>query len=306
MKEQADGEALIDERHPAIRPRRVTFDWRRTPLHWIPHDPVATHLVNCFHLMLPTGERWFIQCVKDALPEIKDPRLRAEAKGFIGQEMVHARSHQSVLEDLLESHGIDFRKLTAEAERNVAERPAQRAKMPAQQRRRLLKFELASVAAVEHYTAVLGQWSIDDKGWERAGVDPTMLDMLRWHGAEEVEHRSVVFDVYQHLGGGYLTRAAAYLVCLAFMAYGTWPGAMELMRQDPGIKGKVTLTRMLLGYRRSVRKGHLPPVFRMFLRESFIYLRPSHHPSQTASTQRALDYLATSPAAQAAARAAPH
>ena len=31
-----------------------------------------------------------------------------------------------------------------------------------------------------------------------------MLDLLRWHGAEEVEHRALVYDVYHHVGGSYL------------------------------------------------------------------------------------------------------
>src|SRR5438876_9132808 len=119
----------MDERHPVIKARRVSFDWKQTPLHYIPRDPVATHIVNCFRLMLPAGERWFIACVRDALPEITDPALREEAKGFIGQEMVHSRAHQGVLENVLEHHGIDFRRLTAGAEQAVAERPAKRANM---------------------------------------------------------------------------------------------------------------------------------------------------------------------------------
>src|SRR3954462_8714768 len=119
-----DGQVLdIDERHPPIKARnadgapppikarRVSFDWEKTPLHWIPGDPVGTHLINSFHIVLPAGERWFIQCVKDALPEVTDPKLREEIKGFIGQEMVHARSHQGVLDNLLETNGIDTRKI---------------------------------------------------------------------------------------------------------------------------------------------------------------------------------------------------
>jgi uncharacterized protein len=30
------------------------------------------------------------------------------------------------------------------------------------------------------------------------GTDPVMLDMLRWHGAEEVEHKAVAFDTMKH------------------------------------------------------------------------------------------------------------
>ncbi|MEO5873571.1 MAG: metal-dependent hydrolase [Streptosporangiaceae bacterium] len=291
----------LDERHPVIRARRVDFDWEKTPLHWIPNDPVATHLVNCFHLMLPTGEKWFVQCVVDALPEIKDEKLREEVKGFIGQETVHARAHQGVLEDLLEAHGIDHRVLTRGTQERIDRREEQRRGWSKKFRRRFLMFELAYVAAAEHYTAVLGRWILEDRTWERIGVDPTMLDMLRWHGAEEIEHRSVVFDVYERLGGSYRMRATAFVLSLVLIAYGFWPGTMELLRQDPTIKGKVTFRKVFLGYRRSVRKGHLPNFIPILIAESKVYLKRTHHPSQMGSTQAALDYLAISPAAQTAA-----
>jgi len=292
--------AELDERHPQIKPRRVTFEWDATPVHWIPGDPVGTHVINAFHIVLPAGERWFIECVKDALPEITDERLRAEVKGFIGQEMVHARSHQGVLDRILEENGIDTRKITDEMNEGLAGRPAKRAAMSARAARRTLMFELAAVAAIEHYTSVAGQWLMDNDGMEKAGVDPTMLDMLRWHGAEEVEHRSVVFDVYQHLGGRYLMRATAWAMAIFFLYWAMISGTMHLMRSDPAITRKVTKWRVYRSYRRSVRRGHIPPIFGMLVEQARIYLRPWHHPSKVHNTRQALDYLRTSPAARAA------
>ncbi len=57
---------------------------------------------------------------------------------------------------------------------------------------------LAIIAAVEHITAFLGDWVLNADGLDRAGIHPTMLDLLRWHGAEEVEHRSVAYDVMRY------------------------------------------------------------------------------------------------------------
>jgi uncharacterized protein len=294
------GSGDIDERHPPIKPRRVTFDWESTPLHWIPADPVGTHIINAFHIILPTGERWFIQCVKDALPEITDERLREEVKGFIGQEMIHARSHQGVLDGLLRSHGLDTSKLTDPMVKETEERPARRARMSPRKARRMLMFELAAVSAIEHYTAVTGEWIMNNTALEAAGADPTMLDLLRWHGAEEVEHRSVVFDVYQHLGGRYALRVSAWAVSLFFLYSAVIGGAMHLMKQDPTITTKVTLPRVYRSYRRSVRKRHVPSLFRLLLGQAPVYLRPSHHPSQVGDTRRAVEYIMRSPAAQAA------
>ncbi|MFF5259545.1 metal-dependent hydrolase [Actinomadura viridis] len=293
----------IDERHPPIKTRRVAFDWSATPLHWVPGDPVATHIINSFHIVLPEGEKWFIQCVKDARPHIGDERLLEEIKGFIGQEMVHARSHQGVLERLLEANGLDVTRITEPAGRGNDERPARMAALkersPRRWRRRL-RFELAAVAAIEHYTAVLGQWIMDNDRLDRAGVDPTMLDLLRWHGAEEVEHRSVVFDVYRAMGGRYPTRVLAWVVSLFFLYWAMIGGALYLLRQDPTIQGGTSLPRVLRAYRRLVRAGHVPGILTLLLREAPVYLRPSHHPSKVCSTPQALEYLTRSPAARAA------
>ena len=62
---------------------------------------------------------------------------------------------------------------------------------------------LGLFAAMEHYTAVVGEWLLTDPALEDAGMHPTMLDMVKWHGAEEVEHRNVAFDAYMYVDGSY-------------------------------------------------------------------------------------------------------
>lgn len=290
----------VDERHPPIKPRRVAFSWDDTPVHWIPGNAVATHMINSFHLVLPAGERWFIQCVQEAKPMISDAKLLEEIKGFVGQEMIHARAHGSFLTELLDKHGIDHKPITEMGEEGNRTRPEDRAKLKPKTRLRMLRFELAAVSAIEHYTAVLGQWIMKNDALDKAGVDPTMLDLLRWHGAEEVEHRSVVFDVFKKIGGGYLLRVVGWVLSLAFLYWALIGGARFLLKRDPAIKRKVTYRWMYREYRRAAKAGLVPGIFRLLIIEGLVYLKPRHHPSQVCSTPEALDYLLKSPAAQAA------
>lgn len=60
--------------------RKVRFDWSNTPLHWVPGDPLSTHAMNVLHLLLPAGERWFIQVVNEAEPLVDDAELKAAIK----------------------------------------------------------------------------------------------------------------------------------------------------------------------------------------------------------------------------------
>ncbi|WP_433336017.1 metal-dependent hydrolase [Spirillospora sp. CA-294931] len=286
----------LDERHPVITPRRVKFDWDDTPLHWIPGEPVATHFINVLHLLLPAGERWFVHVYKQALPLIRDDeRLLKEVKGFMGQEAVHAYSHQGVLDRQMRANGLDPRPLTLRIEWLFTHLLGDRPPIPLS-RREWMKVRVGIIAGIEHYTAVLGQWVLDARELDEAGADPTMMDLLRWHGAEEVEHRSVAFDVYQRITGRYWTRFISFFLGVLAMPLAVYLGAVFLCRADPTLSG---VRPRIRDYRRAVRRG-LFPSNRFMVAAARSYLRRDYHPSGECSTQKALDYLATSPAALAA------
>src|SRR3954447_4859459 len=99
--------AHADEHHGLVlTPRDVHFDWDALLMHWIPGEPMATHVVNVLHLLLPDGERWFVRTFTVALPLVKDQALREQVLGFVGQEAIHAEAHQGVLEHL-RAKGLD-------------------------------------------------------------------------------------------------------------------------------------------------------------------------------------------------------
>jgi uncharacterized protein len=286
---------LHHDGHPKHR-RMVRFDWSNTPVHWVPDDPFATHMMNVLHLLLPEGERHFIKAVLEASSLVDDPELEAAIKPFIQQESWHAWAHQVVLDHLAEQ-GIETAPYTDRLGRWLSILLGDPPKVfpPALQRWWLYR-RLADVAALEHFTAMLGQWILQNRTLENAGTDPVMLDLLRWHGAEEVEHRSLVFDVYENVSGSYLIRALS-MVTTTPLFVGWWiAGARYLMNADPTIDAKWRWRDWL----REAREGRLPGPWRLMVTMPLRYLRPGHHPSREADTQMAVDYLEYSPAARAA------
>ncbi|MFE6159002.1 metal-dependent hydrolase [Streptomyces sp. NPDC056486] len=292
------------EEHYTIVPRRVSFDWERTPLHWIPDEPTATHVINVLHLLLPAGERWFVKVFKEGLPLVTDPVLLGDVKGFMGQEATHSVQHAHVL-DHLAAQRLDTAAFTRYVdflfEKLLGEKPPLGAPIPTQE---WLRFRLAVVAAIEQFTAVLGNWVLHAEGLDHADADEVMLDLLRWHGAEEVEHRSVAFDMYQHCGGDglprYARRIAGMTVTAPVMLYLWIWGTAYLMRRDPQLAGRLRYS--LAEHNKAVRKGLLP-TWRELGTAIPRYLRRSYHPSQEGSLRKAVEYLAESPAARAAAAA---
>ncbi|WP_409058620.1 metal-dependent hydrolase [Streptomyces sp. SYP-A7185] len=292
------------EEHYSIVPRRVSFDWERTPLHWIPDEPTATHVINVLHLLLPAGERWFVRVFKEGLPLVTDPVLLKDVKGFMGQEATHSVQHAHVL-DHLAAQRLDTAGFTKYVdflfEKLLGEQPPLGAPIPTQE---WLRFRLAVVAAIEQFTAVLGNWVLHAEGLDAADADEVMLDLLRWHGAEEVEHRSVAFDMYQHCGGEglprYARRMAGMTVTAPVMLYLWIWGTAYLMRRDPQLAGRARYS--LAEHNKAVGKGLLPS-WRELGAAIPRYLRRSYHPSQEGSLRKAVDYLAVSPAARAAAAA---
>lgn len=274
-----------------FRPRRVGFDYSATPNHWVPDDPHTTHVANVLHLLLPGGEKWFCEVYREALPHIDDERLARDVKAFMGQEATHARAHSIVL-DHLEANGIDHTDFTRMVEggfRLVRVRHAP-SWLPGRLRRyldrRYLLDQLAGIAAIEHFTAVMGWWVVISRGLDDAGADPEMMRLLRWHGAEEVEHRSVAFDAYVALGGGYLRRCLFMLLVFVGI-FGTWmAGTNHLMRKDPAVRGRASLPKFV----RAGRQGRLPTIG-MLAGAVPRYLRPGYHPECEGRTEVAVAYL---------------
>jgi uncharacterized protein len=284
----------VHDGYPTHR-RKVRFDWSHTPLHWVPDDPFSTHMMNVLHLILPTGERWFIQVVNEAAPMVDDPELKAAIKPFVQQEAWHAWAHEMVLQHLAEQ-GIDTEPYTGRLEKWLSVLGDQRPDWPKAVQRWWLYRRLADVAALEHFTAVLGQWVIQNRGLDNAGTDAVMLDLLRWHGAEEVEHRSLVFDVYQNVCGSYPLRAVSMLLTGPLFLAWWLVGVRFMMTRDQTIDAKPRWR----DWRRAARQDRVPGPWYVMVTATLRYLRPTHHPSTVGSSQMAMAYLASSPAARAA------
>ena len=295
---KAPGRMAVREGHPDHR-RMVRFDWGETPLHWVPGDPFSTHMVNVLHLLLPAGERWFIGVVGEAKPFVQDPELLEAIQPFVQQESWHAWAHAMVLEHL-EAQGIDSEPFTSSLERWFAKTGSSKPHWPEPLQRWWLHRRLADVAAIEHFTAVLGQWVIKNRGLDYAGADPLMLDLLRWHGAEEVEHRSLVFDVYQDLSGSYLLRCLTMAFVAPSLLVWWLRGVRYLMAHDPTAPPRPRWRDWL----RAARQYRVPGPWMLVVTTPLRYMRPSHHPKTEASTELARQYLAESPAAQRARQAA--
>ena len=62
-----------------LRAREVRFDWTGLKPAFVPDEPFVSHLLNVLHILLPEGERWFVKIFSEALPLIKDGRVRALA-----------------------------------------------------------------------------------------------------------------------------------------------------------------------------------------------------------------------------------
>ncbi|NLU84476.1 metal-dependent hydrolase [Rhodococcus sp. HNM0569] len=287
--------------HILLQARNVEFDWADVPLHWIPGDPFSTHTLNVLHLLLPAGEDWFVETFKEALPLIEDEKLREDVIGFIGQEAVHSHAHSGVLEHL-KTQGIDPTPFTRQMEwtfrRILGPRP-----LTGLRSRNYLVERLAVVAAIEHATAFLGDWVLNADGLDRARTHPTMLDLLRWHGAEEVEHRAVAYDVMRYFDKRDARRLRTQVLVTPVLVWLWVRGVRFLMRSDPSLAAWSEHRRKphYSDFRAAGRRGTLPTTWGLVKRMSTYFTR-SYDPRNEGSTSQAVRYLAESPAARAAAK----
>ncbi|MEV0292190.1 metal-dependent hydrolase [Nocardia sp. NPDC050710] len=287
------GSAAYSDQAHAIHARDVAFDFDSVPMHYIPGEVMATHVINVMHLVLPEGERAMAQALAEALPLISDERLAEQVRGFIGQESMHANSHEQARKQL-ERIGLEVGPMV-EMMSWLVDRVLGDHGLTGRARHAWLCERLALFAGMEHYTAVIGEWLLTNDKLEAAGMHPAMLDLIRWHGAEEVEHRSVVYDAYMYVDGSYARKARqAVIASMGLLALFVASGGYLFHRDPEPDKGRWWPLQLASASIRGV-----VPNFTTFFTEIPRYLRPGFHPSQLGPMDNALRYLAQSPAARA-------
>jgi uncharacterized protein len=165
-----------------ITTRKLSFPFGpEIPRHWLIGSPFATHLVNGLNVLFPAGERFFIRSIKRYAHVFEgDARLEADVRAFFSQEGIHAREHDRFIR-LLEEDGFDLTRFMS-----VFEFTLRGVLHP--------KMSLAVTVALEHFTATFAELVLT-RGTMVEDAHPVMRDLLLWHASEELEHKSVAFDV---------------------------------------------------------------------------------------------------------------
>ena len=265
-----------------IRVRAMGFPFDATiPRDWFFGNLVATQVSNGLNLLFPDGERFFIRSVKHYLEDVADdPELVARVKGFFGQEGRHGHEHER-FNRILEAHGYDVEAWLVWY-RHWAFEVLEKKTPP--------HVRLAVTAALEHFTATMAQNALRSDLLDHA--DPRMRDLLRWHAAEEIEHKSVAYDVLQRVDPRWSTRAAG-LALGSFGLFFFWATATrELLKQEAALGTDVPAVRAeAQRHPRLIAEGTRRR--EMFRRAIVEYLRPGFHPDQNDDYELAREYLAS-------------
>jgi len=183
----------------SVKPRHMRFEVEEDlKTLWHGNDAFRTAFFNALSLQFPEGEQHFIDSVRLYQDAITDPKLRAEIRGFVGQEALHSREHRAY-NDALRGRGYDVDALDRRFARHmkwVARQTPER--------------QLAGTCGAEHYTAVLAN-AILSCPELMSGATPAMARLWRWHAIEETEHKSVAFDVYRECVGDERLRRVVFL-----------------------------------------------------------------------------------------------
>ncbi|MCW1382586.1 metal-dependent hydrolase [Novosphingobium sp. KCTC 2891] len=222
-----------------VRDRRFGRD-RKLGRWWLNNDPVGSAWYNALSLTFPRGEAFFIESVKafrDGVP----PRLEAEIRDFIRQEINHTREH------------VAFNRAAQDAGFDISEMDRRLAESLDETKTRPPIANLASTMALEHFTAILALELLRTPA-HLAGGDEETANLWRWHSIEEIEHKGVAYDTWLHATRDWSRWKRWKIKSLIMLSVTNeffrhrWADTLELLRQDglTGTRIKLRLAAYLL------------------------------------------------------------
>jgi uncharacterized protein len=251
--------------------------------------------MNSLHSVFPAGERYFIRSVKWFDKKIQDPDLKERVKAFIGQEVQHGMQHEKFLKTL-DAMGLDatgFEHWYATNAYANDEKPSHESvwfgfleKIVGKEMQE--RIGLSITAALEHYTASIAETVLKNPEISE-GMPDDMRQMFMWHAAEEIEHKSVAFDVFKDVAhGSYPERMIGFGFGTAYLLYYIGLGWGHYLLADKDMN-RVSLPQAIA--------TSVPTYFKL-VTQTFLsvipYLNPDFHPDQSDNDLLAKEFFSRS------------
>lgn len=163
---------------------------------FVKNDPEMSFMFLGAWIMLPYLEPYLIRTMRQALPQIRDPQIADDLKRFCAQEGEHFKQHAKA-NDIIRGLNPAYEALRPLEAELDAEYKAFSKDQP-------LKFNLAYAEGFESMTSAMSRAQLQVGLYDR--TDSPLAQLGKWHVMEELEHRSVAFDVYEHVVGSWFYR----------------------------------------------------------------------------------------------------
>lgn len=257
----------LDSHH--IYPRKTNFKFSpEIPKLWFRNSSILTHFVNGINLFISDFELFMVRVLKSQFHTISDPVFKQQVRGFIGQESSHSSVHVKYNQTLREQ-GYQFESFS-KILRFVFEKVLPKLGT---------NLSLATIAGFEHLTSLLAEITLKYDFFETA--HPAMRELWYWHAAEELEHKTMAFDVLQSVDRSYLLRVWGLVLGTAIVSVLTVSGMFLLAFQDSNFfswKTCADLNNLFFTEYKLLPRS---------LTRLLVYFQPNFHPSQQDTQQYA-------------------
>ena len=127
---------------------------------------------------------------------VVSPEVAASLDKFCRQEAQHYKQHEK-FNALI--HSRDYPELARIEAECKAQFDGWLANQP-------LKYNIGFAEGFESYTTQGAVRTLNGGLLDGSRVDQQIADLFRWHLTEEIEHRTVAFDIWEHIYGDYFYR----------------------------------------------------------------------------------------------------
>lgn len=173
-----------------IEVRKMDFAFSEVhEMDWYRGNPFLTAFIAVLSGTFPPGEQMFIESVRNFKDQVTDPQLLEDIKDFTRQEAHHTNQHK-LANEKLESLGWRAQAIERRVEKAISLLNSKRSP----------RERLAATVCLEHITAIIAEYVLTHPK-QMEGMHPSIRNMMVWHAIEEIEHKSVAFDVYISTGG---------------------------------------------------------------------------------------------------------